>query len=65
MSRIYHYIRGQAFIKLYVMFNMLEIFDKLCAALGQVRVEKNKKKERERERERRRRGGGGERRRRR
>ena len=35
MSRIYHYIRGQAFMKLYVMFNILEIFDKLCAALGQ------------------------------
>lgn len=34
-SRIYHSIRGQAAIKLYVMFNVLEIADKLCAALGQ------------------------------
>jgi hypothetical protein len=34
-SKIYHNIRGQAAIKLYVMFNVLEIADKLCAALGQ------------------------------
>eukprot|EP00742_Colponemidia_sp_Colp-10_P011037 GILJ01012205.1.p1 GENE.GILJ01012205.1~~GILJ01012205.1.p1 ORF type:complete len:542 (+),score=51.88 GILJ01012205.1:26-1627(+) len=34
VSRAYHYIRGQAIIKLYVVFNMLEIFDKLCASFG-------------------------------
>uniref|UniRef100_A0A7S2RIS4 Uncharacterized protein n=1 Tax=Mucochytrium quahogii TaxID=96639 RepID=A0A7S2RIS4_9STRA len=35
MSRIYHYVRGQAFIKLYVIFNMLDIFDRLMCSLGQ------------------------------
>lgn len=34
-SKIYHGIRGQSAIKLYVMFNVLEIADKLCSALGQ------------------------------
>lgn len=34
-SRIYHNIRGQAAVKLYVMFNVLEIADKLFSALGQ------------------------------
>lgn len=34
-SKIYHNIRGQAAIKLYVMFNVLEIADKLCSAIGQ------------------------------
>jgi hypothetical protein len=34
-SKIYHGIRGQAAIKLYVMFNVLEIADKLCSAIGQ------------------------------
>lgn len=34
-SKIYHGIRGQAAMKLYVMFNVLEIADKLCSALGQ------------------------------
>ncbi|RKF53677.1 Endoplasmic reticulum membrane protein 65 [Erysiphe neolycopersici] len=34
-SRMYHYIRGQAAIKLYVIFNVLEVGDKLLAALGQ------------------------------
>lgn len=34
-SRIYHNIRGQAAIKLYVMFNVLEIADKLFCAIGQ------------------------------
>ncbi|RKF78486.1 Endoplasmic reticulum membrane protein 65 [Golovinomyces cichoracearum] len=34
-SRMYHYIRGQAAIKLYVIFNVLEVCDKLLAALGQ------------------------------
>ncbi|ETV97099.1 hypothetical protein, variant 5 [Aphanomyces invadans] len=35
MSRVYHLIRGQALIKLYVLFTMLEIFDKLFSSLGQ------------------------------
>lgn len=30
ISLIYHMIRGQATIKLYVIYNVLEIFDKLC-----------------------------------
>lgn len=34
-SMIYHNIRGQSAVKLYVMFNVLEIADKLCSALGQ------------------------------
>ena len=25
ISRVYHYIRGEAFIKLYVIFNILEV----------------------------------------
>lgn len=33
-SRLYHSIRGQAIIKLYVIFNALEICDKLCSAFG-------------------------------
>ena len=35
MSRVYHYIRGQAMVKLYVLIAMVEIFDKasLCCAL--------------------------------
>jgi|GEM_PF-3408018 len=39
MSRIYHYVRGQAFIKLYVIFNMLDIFDRLMCSIGQDIVE--------------------------
>ena len=35
MSLAYHSVRNQATIKLYVIFNMLEIFDKLCASFGQ------------------------------
>ncbi|KAF0688567.1 Aste57867_19812 [Aphanomyces stellatus] len=35
MSRVYHLIRNQALIKLYVIFTMLEIFDKLFSSLGQ------------------------------
>ncbi|RHY11542.1 hypothetical protein DYB25_005575 [Aphanomyces astaci] len=35
MSRVYHLIRNQALIKLYVLFTMLEIFDKLFSSLGQ------------------------------
>ena len=31
-------MRNQAMIKLYVIFNMLEIFDKLCTSFGQVRA---------------------------
>ena len=34
-SRMYHSIRGQADIKLYVIFNVLEIADKLLSAMGQ------------------------------
>ncbi|KAF9643793.1 DUF747-domain-containing protein [Thelephora ganbajun] len=34
-SRIYHSIRGQDTIKLYVIFNALEIADRLCASIGQ------------------------------
>ena len=35
MSRIYHLIKRQTLIKLYVMTGMLEIFDKLLGSLGQ------------------------------
>ena len=34
-SRLYHFVRGQAVIKLYVIFNMLEILEKLCSSFGQ------------------------------
>ncbi|KAK3073780.1 hypothetical protein LTR53_004304 [Teratosphaeriaceae sp. CCFEE 6253] len=34
-SRIYHSIRGQSAIKLYVIYNVLEVFDRLFSALGQ------------------------------
>ncbi|THV05079.1 DUF747-domain-containing protein [Dendrothele bispora CBS 962.96] len=34
-SKIYHFIRGQDTIKLYVIFNALEIADRLCASFGQ------------------------------
>jgi hypothetical protein len=34
VSRVYHYIRGEAIIKLYVIFNILEIFDRLACSLG-------------------------------
>lgn len=33
-SRIYHSIRGQSVIKLYVVFNAVEIFDRLCSSFG-------------------------------
>jgi len=33
-SRIYHGIRGQNVVKLYVVVNVLEIFDKLCCSFG-------------------------------
>ncbi|CAK9297681.1 unnamed protein product [Gordionus sp. m RMFG-2023] len=34
-SMVYHIVRGQAIIKLYLFFNMLEIADRLCTSLGQ------------------------------
>ncbi|KAE8716130.1 Protein POLLEN DEFECTIVE IN GUIDANCE 1 [Hibiscus syriacus] len=34
ISLIYHMIRGQATIKLYVVYNVWEIFDKLCQSFG-------------------------------
>jgi hypothetical protein len=35
MSHAYHSVRNQAMLKLYVIFNLLEVFDKLCASFGQ------------------------------
>ncbi|KAI8456936.1 eukaryotic membrane protein family-domain-containing protein, partial [Phakopsora pachyrhizi] len=34
-SRMYHSVRGQDYIKLYVIFNVLEIADRLCCSFGQ------------------------------
>ncbi|KAK2785087.1 hypothetical protein FQN53_007980 [Emmonsiellopsis sp. PD_33] len=34
-SRMYHWIRGQAAIKLYVIYNVLEVGDRLFSAIGQ------------------------------
>lgn len=34
-SRMYHGVRGQDNVKLYVIFNALEIADKLCCSIGQ------------------------------
>ncbi|XP_064388422.1 transmembrane anterior posterior transformation protein 1-like isoform X2 [Halichondria panicea] len=34
-SALYHLIKGQSVIKLYVFFNMMEIFDRLLASIGQ------------------------------
>ncbi|KAH7289317.1 hypothetical protein KP509_31G069900 [Ceratopteris richardii] len=34
ISYIYHMIRSQATVKLYVVYNVLEIFDKLCQSFG-------------------------------
>ncbi|XP_065884568.1 transmembrane anterior posterior transformation protein 1-like isoform X2 [Dysidea avara] len=34
-SMVYHMVRGQSFIKLYVIINVLEIFDRLLASIGQ------------------------------
>ncbi|KXT07452.1 hypothetical protein AC578_514 [Pseudocercospora eumusae] len=34
-SRMYHSIRGQSAMKLYVIYNVLEVFDRLLSALGQ------------------------------
>jgi hypothetical protein len=33
-SRLYHSVRGQSVFKLYVVFNVLEIGDKLCSSFG-------------------------------
>jgi hypothetical protein len=35
MSRVYHFIRGQTMIKLYVLTAMMEMLDKLFASFGQ------------------------------
>ncbi|KAK1308547.1 Protein POLLEN DEFECTIVE IN GUIDANCE 1 [Acorus calamus] len=34
ISLIYHFIRGQGTVKLYVVYNVLEIMDKLCQSFG-------------------------------
>ncbi|KAF7563545.1 hypothetical protein G7046_g594 [Stylonectria norvegica] len=34
-SRMYHFIRGQSAIKLYVIYNILEVGDRLLSAIGQ------------------------------
>jgi Eukaryotic membrane protein family len=34
-SRMYHWIRGQAAMKLYVIYNVLEVGDRLLSAIGQ------------------------------
>lgn len=34
-SMVYHIIRGQAIIKLYIFFNMLEVADRLLSSIGQ------------------------------
>ncbi|KAK5452232.1 hypothetical protein LTS15_007298 [Exophiala xenobiotica] len=34
-SRMYHWVRGQAAIKLYVIYNILEVCDRLFSAIGQ------------------------------
>jgi transmembrane anterior posterior transformation protein 1 len=34
ISAVYHSIRGQSVVKLYVVFNVMEIFDRLCCSLG-------------------------------
>lgn len=33
-SVVYHTVRGQSVVKLYVIFNVLEILDKLCSSFG-------------------------------
>ncbi|EFC49106.1 DUF747 domain-containing protein [Naegleria gruberi] len=33
-SLLYHYIRGESILKLYVIGNMLDVFDKLCSSFG-------------------------------
>jgi len=34
-STVYHFIRGESALKLYVLFGVLDVFDKLCCAFGQ------------------------------
>eukprot|EP00403_Amphidinium_massartii_P005972 CAMPEP_0178373114 /NCGR_PEP_ID=MMETSP0689_2-20121128/1698_1 /TAXON_ID=160604 /ORGANISM="Amphidinium massartii, Strain CS-259" /LENGTH=746 /DNA_ID=CAMNT_0019993051 /DNA_START=16 /DNA_END=2256 /DNA_ORIENTATION=- len=34
VSAVYHYIRGESFLKLYVIFNMLEMFERWCRSVG-------------------------------
>ncbi|KGG50017.1 hypothetical protein DI09_93p30 [Mitosporidium daphniae] len=34
LSKLYHFIRGQNIVKLYVIFNVCEIADKLCCSFG-------------------------------
>lgn len=34
VSGVYHYIRGESFLKLYVIFNMLEMFERWCRSVG-------------------------------
>lgn len=36
-SMMYHLVRGQGVIKLYIFYNMLEVADKLFSSFGQVR----------------------------
>ena len=35
LSRVYHYVRGQEMLKLYVVVGMMEVFDRLFCSLGQ------------------------------
>jgi len=35
LSRTYHYVRRQSVIKIYVLFNMLQMFERLLCSLGQ------------------------------
>eukprot|EP00940_MAST-03C_sp_MAST-3C-sp2_P000917 g917.t1 len=39
MSLVYHYLRSQSGIKLYVLFGILDIFDRLCTSIGQDCIE--------------------------
>ena len=39
VSSVYHEVKAQSVLKLYVIINTLEIFDKLFSALSQVRSE--------------------------
>lgn len=34
-SEVYHFVRGEELLKLFVVYNMLEIFDRLCSTFGQ------------------------------
>ena len=35
IGKLYHWIRGQAMLKLYVLMAMVEVFDRLMCSLGQ------------------------------